>query len=170
MKTKAFFSSLALAVIALALAVVTVNAQPRRGQGQDRPGHVRMKALEKLNLTQAQKDQITSLRDAFKTANQASIEEIKSLREQMREKMKSGDKEGAKAIREQLKAKHEAMKPAREKLHQDVLAILTQEQRDQLAKMKEEMKERRKDHRRGGKGKPGRGPAPSGEDQGEGIE
>ncbi len=169
MKTKAFFSSLALAVIALALAVVTVNAQPRRGQGQG-PGHARMKALEKLNLTQAQKDQITSLRDAFKTANQSSIEEITSLREQMREKMKSGDKEGAKAIREQLKAKREAMKPAREKLHQDVLAILTQEQRDQLAKMKEEMKERRKDHRRGGKGKPGRGPAPSGEDQGEGIE
>lgn len=158
MKTKTLVSTIAIAAVAMMLSVSQAEAQGRRGGGPGgHRGDMMGKAMDKLNLSQSQKDQIKSLHESFKSANQAKLDEMKSLQEQMRDKMKSGDKEGAKAIREQIKAKREALKPAREKLHSDVMAILTPEQRTQLEKMKEEAKERRKENRRGGRGNPGAG-------------
>jgi len=169
MKTRSLFSALAFAIAALVVTVGAVTAQPRHGCpdgcGEGR-GH---KGLQRLNLTDQQKEKIKSLRDAFKTQYASSIQEIKSLRDQMRDKRQDGDKEGAQAIREQLKTKHETMKPAHEKLHQDIMSVLTQEQRDQLAKMKEERRDRRRDHRRG-HGRPGQGPPADMDSDRQGIE
>lgn len=162
MKTRTFVAAMAITAAALMLTISQADAQGRRGGGPGggpggHRGDMMGKAMEKLNLSQSQKDQIKSLHESLKSANQAKLDELKSLQEQMRDKMKSGDKEGAKAIREQIKSKREALKPAREKLHQDVLALLTPEQRDQLAKLKKEAKDRRKENRRGGRGNPGAG-------------
>lgn len=155
MKTRAFISSLAIAAAALTLTITQAEAQGQRaGRPREHHGDMMHKGMEKLNLTQNQKDRIKALRESFKSASQSAIDELKSLREQMRSKMQSGDKEGAKAIHEKIKSKRDALKPAREKLQQDILAVLTPEQRDQLQKMRDEAKDRRKENRHGRKGNP----------------
>lgn len=144
MKTRSLLSMVSVMVLGLILIGSVANAQPPRGEKK----HKAAKHMgQKLNLTDQQKQQIKALREQFRNANSATLDEIKALRDQMREALKSKDKEAAKALREQLKAKMEALKPAREQLHQQIGALLTPEQREMVEKMKAERKERREDRR-----------------------
>lgn len=151
MKITSLVGTLALCAMSLALVVPSIHAQGEHGKGHGK-GHGKM--FKKLNLTDDQKAQIKALRDGFKQQNASAIAEVKALREKMREQMKSKDTEGAKATREQLKAKMEALRPAHEQLREKIKAILTPEQRAQAEKMREEHKarkhDRKKDRRHGG--------------------
>lgn len=98
------------------------------------------KAAERLNLTADQKAKIKALRDQFKTAHQSTFAEMKSLKAQIKAAGKGTDQ--AKALREQMKAKMESLRPAQEQLHQQILAILTPEQRAQMEQMKAERKQK----------------------------
>ncbi len=107
------------------------------------------KAAERLNLTADQKAKIKALRDQFKTTHQATFAEMKTLKAQIKAAGKGTDQ--AKALREQMKTKMQSLRPAQEQLHQQILAILTPEQRTQMEQMKAERKEK------GGKRGKGRG-------------
>jgi protein CpxP len=108
------------------------------GRGGDREfrgnrgpeGMLRM--FRDLNLTDAQKAQIKSILDANKP-DQATLDQMKS----MREARKNGTELTADQ-KAQLKASRELQRSKMESLHQQILAVLTPEQKAQLdAKQKE---------------------------------
>ncbi len=157
MKIRSFVGTLAICAMSVALAAPATFAQGGHGRGGGHGnGDGEGKMAEKLNLTADQKAQIKALRDAFKQQNASAIAEVKTLRDQMRDQKQNKDKEAAKATRDQLKAKMEVLRPAHQKLHEQILALLTPEQRAQAEKMHEEHKDRKhdrkKDRRNGGDG------------------
>ena len=100
-----------------------------------------LRSFEKLNLSDAQKSQIQTITENFKTSTQSQREELRSLAMKKRDGIITADEEARfKEIRNQLKASGEQMRNS-------ALAVLTVEQKAQLEQMKEEMKKRREERR-----------------------
>lgn len=111
----------------------------RRGPGGGRHA---MRGLMGIELTEAQKAQIKQIHEANRP-DPAVMEEMKAIHEARRNggTLTEDQKARGKAIREQARTKAESA-------HQQVLAILTPEQRQQLetrtAEMRQKMEERRR--------------------------
>ena len=106
-------------------------------------GKMLMRSLEKLNLLDAQKTQVRTLADNFKTSTQTQREELRSLGMKKRDGIITTDEEARfKEIRTQLKTSGGQMRVS-------VLAVLTAEQKTQLEQMKEEMKKRKEKRTQG---------------------
>jgi protein CpxP len=144
-----------IVTLAAILAGMVMLGNPAAAQQGGQQGKRAEKMIEKLNLTPDQQTKIKAIREQFKSQNATSIAEIKTLRNQMKQQMQNKDKDGAKATRDQIKAKMEAMKPAREQMRSQIEQILTPEQRSQLATMKQERKEKMQDRRQERRGKRG---------------
>ena len=94
------------------------------------------RSLDRLNLSDAQKEQVRGISETFKTQTQTQREELRTLGMKKRDGIITADEQARfKEIRTQLKA-------AGEQTRNSVLAVLTAEQRAQLDQMKEEMKQK----------------------------
>jgi hypothetical protein len=92
-------------------------------------------------LSDAQKEQIRGISETFKTSTQTQREELRSLGMKKRDGIITTDEQARfKEIRTQIKASGEQMR-------NQVLAVLTAEQRTRLEQMKEEMKRRKMERR-----------------------
>jgi Spy/CpxP family protein refolding chaperone len=101
-----------------------------------------MHALGKLNLSDAQREQLRSIHQSAFEGTRAKREELRQLFMGRREgrQLTPEQESRAKQLREELMA-------ARERTHKDVLGVLTPEQRAQLEKLKEERRARREEMR-----------------------
>jgi protein CpxP len=114
------------------------------GRGHQRGGAAFSPRLaEKLNLSDAQKQQIRDLQKSFREQNRATFEGSRDLRQQFREAKKANDTAKVDALKPQLEAQRTQMKAARKAQHEQILALLTPEQRTQLEALKAERKARR---------------------------
>lgn len=113
----------------------------KRGFGK-RGGKMGMHGLRALNLTDAQKEQIRALRQAKRSEfNQSQRDEMRSIMEAKRSGTITAEQEARlKAFKEERRA--EAMK-----MHEQIMAILTPEQKVQLEQMKLERQKRREEFR-----------------------
>jgi Spy/CpxP family protein refolding chaperone len=122
----------------------------RRGRGFGRGGeHRGMKGAHRgggfgmfrdLNLTDAQKEQVRSIMEKNKP-DQAVREEMRSFREARKNGTLTDDQKARlQQFREQAKANRQAV-------HEQLLAVLTVEQRQQLETKKAEMQKRREEFR-----------------------
>ncbi len=113
------------------------RGEGRRGfKGMHGRGGRMMFGLRGIDLTDAQKEQIKALHEANKP-DQATMEEMKSLMQARRAGTLTDDQKARmQSFRDQQKAKMEV-------LHQQVLSILTPEQRAQVEARKAEMEKRR---------------------------
>lgn len=94
-----------------------------------------MGALHRLNLTDAQKEQIKTIHESSKP-NQALREEMRGLAQKRHDgSITEQDQARLKEIRSQMQS-------SAEQTHKAVLAVLTNEQRAQLEQMKSEKRER----------------------------
>jgi Spy/CpxP family protein refolding chaperone len=110
----------------------------RRGGGGRDGGF--MRGFRDLNLTDAQKTQIKTIMDANRP-DQATMEEMKTLHQAKRDGTLTADQqERMKTLRQQAREKGAAV-------HQQILAILTPEQLQQLEAKKAEMKQRREERK-----------------------
>ncbi len=108
----------------------------KRG-GMHRGGGFGFKAL---NLTDAQKEQIRQIREANKP-DEATMQEMRSLREAKRAGTLTADQtERMQALRTQMQARHAAVR-------EQMLTVLTPEQRVQMEQHKQQMQERREQFR-----------------------
>ena len=99
-----------------------------------------MRSLERLNLSDAQKTQVRTISENFKTSTQTQREELRNLGMKKRDGIITADEQARfKEVRTQLKTSGEQMRIS-------VLAVLTAEQKTQLEQMKEEMKKRKEEH------------------------
>lgn len=118
-----------------------------RGYGRGMRGGKRgdksmIRGLERLNLTDAQKQQIKTLFDVEKATTQTQREEMRALFMKKRNGETLTETEQARMgeLKQQLKANAEQTRNS-------VLAILTAEQRQQLEQIKEERRQRREQRR-----------------------
>jgi Spy/CpxP family protein refolding chaperone len=113
----------------------------RRGGGRHGGG---LHGLRQLNLTDAQKEQIRTImesRRGNREANQTQREELRQIIEAKRGGTITAEQEA------RLKAfKAERRENARQ-MHEQILAILTPEQKAQLEQLKQEIKQRRQEFR-----------------------
>lgn len=128
----------------------TADLMAHRGGGGER-GMKMMKHLRGLDLSDAQKEQIKSLAEEFKAENADEIEQMKALHEQAREQKKSGDMDAAKATMAQAQTIRESMKAGHEELREAIMAVLTDEQRTQLAERKEKCGDKKEKREKGEK-------------------
>ena len=113
-------------------------------------GEMGMRELAQLNLTDAQKQQIHAVMEANrKNENSADFQEIRTLSQAKRSGTITPEQE------QKLKAFKKQMRANMEQTHQQILAILTTEQRAQLEQIekqrREEMKQRRETREQNGK-------------------
>lgn len=106
-----------------------------------RGGKFGMHGLRGINLSDAQKEQLRTIMEANRTANQSSHEEFRSLREARRDGTLTAEQQT------RLQTLREQMKQNAEQTKAKVLAILTPEQRAQFEQRKEEMEKRRLERR-----------------------
>ncbi|HEX2059182.1 MAG TPA: Spy/CpxP family protein refolding chaperone [Thermoanaerobaculia bacterium] len=152
MKTNKFMTMAAV----LALSTTVAFAAPHEGNGgrHGRGGRAEFgpRFAQKLGLTDAQKEQISSIRQSFREQNKAFFESSKSTFQEFRAAKKAGDTAKVESLKPQLEAARTQMKQLHEQQRTQILAILTPEQRAQYEAMKAERQARREQrgNRRGG--------------------
>lgn len=111
----------------------------RRGGG--RQGMAR-RALRRLNLTDTQRGQLREIEARYGQSFKTQRDELRQLMEARRAggTLTSEQQQRAQQLRTEVRANGERM-------HAEILALLTNEQRDQLKRMREEGRERRKARR-----------------------
>lgn len=110
--------------------------------GGDRAGKMMMRMMSELNLSDAQKQQVNSIMENNKTATQPQRDELRQIW--------SNKQSGTTLTPEQETRARELSSQLREsgkKMHEDLLAVLTPEQRQQLDQKREEMRQRMMERR-----------------------
>jgi periplasmic protein CpxP/Spy len=124
------------------------RGQGRRG-GEGKHGRrgkdMMMRGLHQLNLSDAQKEQMKSLRERNKTQFQPQHEEMKTLMSKKREGIITDEEQG------RLKDLKAQMRENGQKTRDEMMTILTPEQKTQMEQMKTEMRGKMK-QRRGNRG------------------
>lgn len=124
--------------------------KPFKGQGELGPrksgregfrGHGEMGMLRGINLTDAQKAQIKSIREANKP-DQANFDQLKAIREAHKNGTPITDEQ-----KKQLKAFREQSEANSKSVHDQILGVLTAEQKAQLETRRQEMKQRMQERR-----------------------
>jgi Spy/CpxP family protein refolding chaperone len=156
LKTKlisVFGSAIAVATFAVAASAQDTPAvkEPGKGDRVERkgPGHRGgregfrgMRGFMGVELTEAQKAQIKQIHEANRP-DEATRAELKAIHEARRNGTITDDQKArarARAIRDQMRSKHESVR-------QQVLAVLTPEQRQQIETRKAEMQKRMEERR-----------------------
>ncbi len=114
-----------------------------KGEGREGMGGLRL--MRELDLTDAQKQQARVIRERYTASTKTQREELRQLHEQKKQGTLPADaKTKAEALRTQLAESNKQM-------HNEMLAILTPEQRTKLETLEKERKSERREHRRGGR-------------------
>lgn len=154
-----------IAVVLVALGAIFVVGQTSEGtkregwgkKGMHRGGkmhHGGGMMFRGLDLTDAQKEQIKAIHEANKPAMQPLMEAMKQNRQKFREARKAGntDQAALDAIKAERSQIFEQMKPLRESVKAQTLAVLTDEQKTKLEEMKQKRIERFKNRGNGRRG------------------
>jgi Spy/CpxP family protein refolding chaperone len=99
--------------------------------------------MSQLNLTDAQRQQLRAIQDRFEASTQAQREEMRRLRETTQGQPSADTQARFQALRAEIR---QAMRGQ----HEEMLKVLTEEQRTQLEQTMRERKARRGE-RRGGR-------------------
>jgi len=95
------------------------------------------KFAQKLNLTDAQKQQIRDIHQADRDRNKQLYADFRAKLRQFRELKRAADP-NADAVKAELQPMREQIKAARKATHEAVLGVLTAEQRQQLEQWRAE--------------------------------
>jgi Spy/CpxP family protein refolding chaperone len=126
------------------------------GEGMKRGDHRGGDALfNRLNLTDDQKAKLKQIRESFATTNKPLFEQLRAKRQELRQANEGGTFNEALATQKltEMAGLEAKMMGARFQLHQEMLTVLTADQKTQLDQMKTQFKDRR-GGRRGGFGGP----------------
>jgi periplasmic protein CpxP/Spy len=134
------------AVLALSTSMAVAAPHGRGGKGgkmHGRGGAFGERMAEKLNLSDAQKQQIRDLQRNFRETNKAFFDQMRDTHKQMAEARKAGDTARVDALKATLQTQRPQMQQLHEQQQQRIAAILTPEQRTQWETMKAEREARR---------------------------
>jgi periplasmic protein CpxP/Spy len=146
---------LVIASLAVAQSVKTSreNGQgPRRewrGEGIKRGFHRGDALFSRLNLTDDQKAKIKQIRESFAQSNKPLREQLRTKRQELRQASEGGTFNEALATQKltEMAGLQAKLMGERFKLHQEMLSVLTPEQKAQLDQLKAQFKARRGEKR-----------------------
>lgn len=117
------------------------------GRGHGRHGHMMGARLaKKLNLTDAQKDQLKSERQAFREANKDFFAQVKATHQEARAAKEANDTAKLDALKATMESQRAHMKELRQQQEAQLLSVLTPDQRAQFDQLKAERKAKREQH------------------------
>jgi Spy/CpxP family protein refolding chaperone len=134
------------AVVALSATVAFAVPHEGRGGHHGRGGELGARMAEKLNLSDAQKQQIKDLQTNFRESNKAFFDQVRDTHKQMDAAREANDTARLDALKATAESQHAQMKQLRDQQQQRIAALLTPEQRAQLDAMKAEREARRAEH------------------------
>jgi Spy/CpxP family protein refolding chaperone len=150
--TKKWFTA---AAAVLALSGTMAFAAPHEGRGgrhgRGGRGEFGERMAAKLNLTDAQKQQIKDSQQSFRDENKAFFEAARDTRRQMHEAKEAGDTAKLESLKATAESQHAQMKQLHQAQMQRIEGFLTTEQRAQWQAMKAERQAKRAErgqHRR----------------------
>ena len=144
--TKKWLTAAAVVALSSTLAFAAPHEGGKRGHGRQggRGGHAfGERFAQKLNLSDAQKQQIKDAQTSFRNENKAFFEQARDTRRQIHEAKEAGDAARVEQLKATAKSQHARMKELREAQNERILALLTPEQRTQWDAMKAEREARR---------------------------
>lgn len=143
MNTRKWMTAVAVFTLgtSLALAAPNEDGSKARHRRHHRSMHAQ-KFAEKLNLTEAQKEQIKQIRQNNREQNKAFFEQARQTRQELRAARQANDTARAESLKATLKAQREQFKLIRDAERAQILTVLTPEQKAQLEAMKAERGER----------------------------
>ena len=138
----------AVAVLALGATMAIASPEAMEGQGGWHGHHhgrqeFGRKFAEKLNLSDAQKQQIKDAKQSFRAENEAFFKTLRQTHQDFRAATKAGDTAKADALKATMQAQRAEMKARMATLEAKVGTILTPEQNTQWQQMKAERAARR---------------------------
>jgi protein CpxP len=157
-------ATLSAIVLAASIAVAqTVNSNQDNGQGarpewrgrRGHKGHDGMGGMraggffKQLNLTEDQKAKIKTIRESFAERNKPLREQLHAKRQELRQANEGGTFNEALATQKltEMASLQAKLMGERAKLHQEMLSVLTAEQKAQLEQSKAQFKTRRGERR-----------------------
>jgi len=153
-------ASLSAVVLVIGSIAVAQTVKTHRGQG---PGGAWMgrgssgdRIFARLNLTDDQKAKIKQTRQSFMESNKPLLDQLKSKRQELRQASEGGTFNEALATQKltEMAGLQAKLMGARIQLRQQMLSVLTPEQKTQLDQLKAQFKDHR-GKRRGGRGSRG---------------
>jgi Spy/CpxP family protein refolding chaperone len=105
--------------------------------------------LQKLNLTDDQKTKLKEFRTSFVQTNKPLLDQLRSKRQELRQANEGGTFNEALATQKltEMAGLQAKLMGERFKLHQEMLSVLTTDQKAQLDQMKAQFKTRRAEQR-----------------------
>jgi Spy/CpxP family protein refolding chaperone len=149
--TKKWLTTAAVLALSSTLAFAAPHEGGRHGGG-GRGGEFSERFAKKLNLTEAQQQQIKDSQKSFREANKSLFDAARETRQQMRAAKEAGDTARLDALKGTATAQHAQLKQLRDAQMQRIEAFLTPEQRTQWQAMKAEREARRAQHGEHGNG------------------
>lgn len=149
--TKKWFTAAAVVALSSTLAFAAPHEGGKRGRGDRGGQEFGERFAKKLNLSEAQKQQIKDAQTAFRNENKSFFDTVRDTRRQIKAAKEAGDTARAEQLKATAKSQHAQMKELRQAQHQRILALLTPEQRTQMEAMKAEREAKR--GQRGHRGK-----------------
>jgi len=147
------YKQLTAVAAVLALSTTIAFAAPHEGKGGHRRGRAGQqygqRFAEKLNLTDAQKAQVDQIRKSFREQNKAFFDSSRETFRQFHEAKKANDTARMESLKPAMQAAWDQMKQFRAQEQQQVLSVLTPEQRTQWEALKAERQQRRGEHKHG---------------------
>ena len=147
--SKKWLSAVGVFVLGTSLAV----AAPQGGEGHGWGGHGRhgrgqmgAKMAEKLNLSDAQKQQLKDMNQSFREQNKPLFQAFRQNMKDLRAAKQSNDTAKADSIKATLQSQRAELKQLRQQQQQRFLSILTPDQRAQFDQLKAERAARRAQH------------------------
>jgi protein CpxP len=139
MKKNNWITAAAVLALSTSLAVAAPKGGGHGGKhGRHGKGNFAAKMAEKLNLTDAQKQQIETLDRNFREQNKAAFEANHETMRQFRDARKANDTAKLESLKPAMEAQRAEMKRLHEAQMQQILSVLTPEQRQQWEALKAE--------------------------------
>jgi Spy/CpxP family protein refolding chaperone len=149
-KTHKIITAVAAFALSGSLAFASVeNGDAANGDFHGRRGHhghrgfMSASFAAKLNLTDAQKAQLKSDRQAFRDANKDFFAQVKATRQELRAARQANDTAKLDSLKATAQSQRAHMKELHQQQHEQFLSVLTPDQKAQLEQMKAEWKAKR---------------------------
>lgn len=143
MRMNKWLTAAAIMTVSASLAIAMPNEGKGWGGRRGHRGAMSEKLAQKLNLTDAQKQQIRDLNKAFRQDNKALFESARQTRQELRAAKETNDTAKLNSLKPTVESQKAQFKQLRDAQDAKILSILTTDQQAQFKALQAQRAERR---------------------------
>jgi protein CpxP len=147
-KTSKWISAVAVVALSATMAFAADNGAGKAWGGHQGRHGMSAHLAQKLNLTDAQREQWKAINTSFREENKAFFESMRQTWQELRAAKQAGDTAKVESLKPTLQSQRAQMKELHQANEQKLAAILTPEQRTQFDAIKAERAARRQQHQK----------------------